>query len=84
MRPFGPHYTHHLALPEHYFTTPPATPGSGNNKFRNNFEGEVGYEITPMQTLTVTALGRSGAALKAAARVNIWDVATEKVVASAV
>ena len=66
------------------FTAPPATPGSGNNKFRNNFDGEVGYEITPMQTLTVTALGRSGAALKAAARVNIWDVATEKVVASAV
>ena len=65
------------------FTTPPISPHSGA-KFRNNFDGEVGYEVTPAQTLRVTALGRSGAALKAAARVSVWDVATEKVVGSAI
>ena len=64
------------------FTTPPVSPSSGA-KFRNNFEGEVGYEFSPAQTFRLTSLGRSGAALKAAARVSVWDVATRKVLASA-
>jgi hypothetical protein len=52
---------------------------------RNEFSGEVGYQITPKGPLTVTSLGRAvnGAALRAAATVHIWDVAAKKVVATA-
>ena len=53
-------------------------------KFRNDFAGEVGYEIvTKAQPVHVTALGRSGAHLKAGAMISIWDAATKKVIASA-
>jgi hypothetical protein len=59
---------------------------------RNNFDGEVGYEITVNEDVNVTALGRSASSqrfaqgpssgLVADATVTIWDVATQKAVAT--
>jgi hypothetical protein len=64
-----------------FFAGAPATAGL----FRDNYDGEVGYEFkTTKRPLTVTALGRSGIALKAGARVTIWEATTGKAVASAV
>ena len=51
---------------------------------RNNYLGEVGFQIETIRPLTVTALGRGGASLKAGARVTIWDVESGKAVASTV
>ena len=48
---------------------------------RNDWNGEVGFEFTPKQSLTVTALGRAASGeLKAAARVNIWSVGSKALV----
>ena len=73
--------------------TPPASKGGvaaffGSNPadgtdMRNDWDGEVGYQIVPKQLLTVTALGRAvhgKTALKANAAVNIWSVTTGKLV----
>ena len=63
------------------FGAPPAGPSSGA-KFRNDWEGEVGFEIVPSLPLRVTALGRSGARLEAGANVTLWDVATGSALAT--
>lgn len=55
-------------------------PGT-SGKFRNDYNGEVGYTLTPKQDLAVTALGRSGTKLKALAAVTIWDSKTRKPIA---
>lgn len=59
--------------------------GGPQGTCRNNFDGEVGYDITPTRPLILTALGRAtdGGPLRAAAAVNVWDVATKQVVATA-
>jgi hypothetical protein len=54
---------------------------------RNNFDGEVGFEITVgAAAVAVQALGRasSGARLQADAAVTVWDAATQQPVARAV
>jgi hypothetical protein len=66
------------------FAGQPTTAASGD-KFRNDYNGEVGYTfVTSSQPLSLTAVGRSGAKLKAGARVTVWDSSTKKAVASAV
>lgn len=67
-----------------YFTGNPAD----GSEMRNDWTGEVGYELTPKQPLTVSALGRAvpagQATLKADAAVTIWSVATKKKLATTV
>ena len=63
-----------------------SNPADGT-EMRNDWVGEVGYQIVPKQAVTVTALGRAApgqAALKAGAAVNIWSVKTKKTVATVV
>lgn len=47
---------------------------------RNDFSGQVGFEFTPAESLSVTALGRSvsGSALQRTHPVTLWDPVTEK------
>jgi hypothetical protein len=60
---------------------------AAGQQMRNDYTGEVGYEIKPYLPLTVSALGRAlpegAVAFKAAARVNIWFVQTKQLVATA-
>jgi hypothetical protein len=70
--------------------TPSPTPGSLTNFFnqsytgsRNSFTGNVGYEFTPSQNITVTALGRSvSGSMNSNHDVKIWKVLDQSVVAS--
>ena len=56
-------------------------------QMRNDWNGEVGYSITPKLALTVSELGRAVShgqrSLRAAAAVNIWSVKTHKKLATA-
>ena len=49
---------------------------------RNNYDGEVGFTFTAAHPLNVTALGRSGTALKAPTAVTLWDAKTRARLAS--
>jgi hypothetical protein len=77
--------------------TPSATKGGvqgfftanhdAGTQMRNDWDGEVGYQVTPTVDLTVSALGRAvpngKGALQAATAVNIWSVATKQKVGTA-
>lgn len=61
---------------------------AAGQQMRNNYNGEVGYQITPRTPLTVLALGRAlpagAVSLKGPAAVNIWSVATKKLIATGI
>lgn len=93
---FGYHKSRTVGTLALWPKTPPASKGGvlaffGSNpadgtEMRNDYEGEVGYQIVPKSLLTVTALGRAvhgQAALKASAAVNIWSAKTKKLIATA-
>ena len=50
---------------------------------RNDFTGQVGYELVPAAAICVTALGRSvsGGAIQRPHAVTLWDCATQKALA---
>jgi hypothetical protein len=58
--------------------------GTPTNATRNNWNGEVGFSITPTGLLNVTALGRAttGAGLSEPTNVTVWDATTKQAVVS--
>jgi Leucine-rich repeat (LRR) protein len=58
--------------------------GTPTDATRNDWDGEVGFTITPTGLLNVTALGRAttGAGLNASTNVTVWDATTKQAVVS--